>query len=87
MAFAQHGDQWFQMSSEPVETTSIRVHQNGYAMLIELEEPHKVHLGPTWSTGFQRTRERIVPLHIDILETGSVRYTISGPYAHELRKI
>ena len=66
---------------------AVSLQRNNHLILIEFEEPQRIHLGPVWSTGYQRTRERGVPLHIDIKETGSVRYTISGPYKHELVKV
>lgn len=67
-------------------TDAVAIKRHGHLTLIEFETPQTVHLGPVWSTSYQRTRERGVPLHIDIKETGAVRYTISGPYKHQLVK-
>ncbi len=77
-------DLW--LAVDVVNADAVVVKRNGHLLLIEFEGNYPVHLGPVWQSTYQRKKERIVPLHIDILEQGGIRYSISGPYVHELKK-
>lgn len=81
------GGLWRVMSrDEYFEAEAVKVERNGHATLYEFGRVERVHLGTVWTSEYQIRKERAIPLHVDILERGTVRYTISGPYEHELRK-
>jgi hypothetical protein len=83
---AKVGGNWQDLGAEPVDAHEVKLERAGRLMLITFEKPVPVHLGPVWNSTYQDERVRGVPLHVDILAEGSVRYTISGPYKHDLRK-
>jgi len=83
---ALQGGCWYLLTNEPSEVEAVSLWRNNHLIKIEFEQPYAAYLGPVWLTSYQRGRERGVPLHIDIKDAGSVRYTISGPYKHELVK-
>lgn len=72
---------------EPGTCTAVKVERNSHLMLIEFEEPADCSLSDIWAASYQNAKSRLQMLNIDIAQTGEVRYTITGPYVHELRKV
>ena len=72
---------------EPGICRAVKVERNSHLMLIEFEEPADCSLSDIWAASYQNAKSRLQMLSIDIAGTGEVRYTITGPYVHELRKV
>lgn len=72
---------------DPGLCSAVKIERNSCLVKIEFNEPVQCSLGEIWTTGYQNAKSRIQPLNIDIAATGEVRYTITGPYVHELKKV
>lgn len=81
--------QWIAASSSTVWSVAdaVKIERNGYLLQVQFEKPENIRLGDLWQSEYQRKNERILPLHISVIQHKAVRYTISGPYQHELAEV